>query len=65
MKFALREHQARALDAVRASLLAGRKRPMVMAPTGFGKTLLAAAIVEGALAKAKRVLFTVPATSPA
>ena len=33
---------------------------MVQAPTGAGKTVLAAAIVEGALAKGKRVLFTVP-----
>ena len=31
--------------------------------TGFGKTLLAAAIIEGALAKNKRVIFTVPARS--
>ena len=33
---------------------------MVQAPTGAGKTVLAAAIVDGALAKGKRVLFTVP-----
>ncbi|WP_235919534.1 DEAD/DEAH box helicase, partial [Aureimonas psammosilenae] len=45
---------------LRASLLAGKKRPMIQAPTGFGKTLLAAAIVEGALRKGKRVLFVVP-----
>ena len=33
---------------------------MVQAPTGAGKTVLAAAIVDGALEKGKRVLFTVP-----
>src|SRR3954468_3484030 len=60
MKFELHEHQARALDSLRASLLAGHRRPMVQAPTGAGKTVLAAAIVDGALAKGKRVLFTVP-----
>jgi superfamily II DNA or RNA helicase len=36
---------------------------VLQAPTGFGKTLLAAAVVEGALAKQKRVIFTVPALS--
>ena len=60
MKFELHDHQARALDALRASLLAGKRRPMVQAPTGAGKTVLAAAIVDGALKKGKRVLFTVP-----
>jgi len=60
MKFALHAHQQKALDDLRASLLAGRRRPMVQAPTGAGKTVLAAAIVDGALAKGKRVLFTVP-----
>ena len=60
MRFELHDHQARALDALRASLLAGKRRPMVQAPTGAGKTILAAAIVEGALAKGKRVLFAVP-----
>ena len=33
---------------------------MLMAPTGAGKTVIGSAIVEGALAKGKRVLFTVP-----
>jgi superfamily II DNA or RNA helicase len=33
---------------------------MVQGPTGFGKTLLAAHIVQGALGKGKRVAFVVP-----
>ena len=33
---------------------------MLKAPTGAGKTIIGSAIVEGALAKGKRVLFTVP-----
>lgn len=48
---------------LRQSLSAGRRRPMLQAPTGFGKTLLAAAIVDGARRKGNRVLFCVPALS--
>jgi DNA repair protein RadD len=60
---ALRPHQERALDALRASLAAGKRRPMLMAPTGAGKTLLAAHIIKRALDKGKRVAFTVPRLS--
>ncbi|MEE2951467.1 MAG: DEAD/DEAH box helicase [Pseudomonadota bacterium] len=63
MKFTLHPHQTRALDMLRSSLGSGKRRPMVQAPTGFGKTLLAASIVEGARAKGNRVLFTVPSIS--
>jgi superfamily II DNA or RNA helicase len=59
----LRPHQERALEASRASLAAGKRRPMLQAPTGFGKTLLAAHIIRRALDKGKRVAFTVPAIS--
>jgi len=59
----LRPYQAEALTALRRSLGEGRRRPMVQAPTGAGKTRLAAAIVEGALAKNRRVTFVVPALS--
>jgi superfamily II DNA or RNA helicase len=59
----LRPHQERALDALRTSLAAGRRRPMLQAPTGFGKTLTAAHIIRRALDKGKRVAFTVPAIS--
>jgi hypothetical protein len=57
----LHPHQERALEALRLSLGSGKRRPMLQAPTGAGKTILAAAIVERALAKGKQVLFTVPA----
>ena len=63
MKFALHPHQQSALDMLRASLVAGNKRPLIQAPTGFGKTLLGAAIVEVALSKGKRLIFTVPSIS--
>lgn len=60
MRFALHDHQGRAIGLLRQSLATGHKRPMLMAPTGAGKTVIGSAIVEGALAKGKRVLFTVP-----
>jgi DNA repair protein RadD len=54
----LRPDQTKAMKMLRQSLGSGKRRPVLQAPTGFGKTLLAAAIVEGALAKNKRVIFT-------
>src|SRR3984893_1764775 len=63
MKRELRPHQSQAIEMLRQSLGSGKRRPVLQAPTGFGKTLLAAALVEGALAKQKRVIFTVPALS--
>lgn len=60
MKFDLDEHQHRALDMLRNSLVTGHRRPMLQAPTGAGKTIIGAAIVEGALRKGNPVLFTVP-----
>jgi DNA repair protein RadD len=59
----LRSHQERALEGLRASLASGHSRPMLQAPTGFGKTLLAAHIIRRVLEKGKRVAFTVPAIS--
>jgi superfamily II DNA or RNA helicase len=53
-------HQERALAALRRSLAAGHKRPMVQMPTGAGKTLLAAHIIRMVLDKGKRVAFVVP-----
>lgn len=57
----LRPHQERALEALRRSLATGHRRPMLQAPTGFGKTLTAAHIIRRALDKGKGVAFTVPA----
>ena len=59
----LRPHQTKALEMLKYSLGKGHKRPMVQAPTGFGKTVLGQAIVKGALAKGNRVIFCVPAIS--
>jgi DNA repair protein RadD len=59
----LHPHQAAALEALRRSLATGRRRPLLQAPTGFGKTLTAAHIIRRALDRGKRVAFTVPALS--
>ena len=59
----LRPHQAKTIDMLRASLAQGNKRVVCQAPTGFGKTLTAAKIIESALAKGRKVLFTVPRLS--
>jgi DNA repair protein RadD len=57
----LRDDQAFALEELRRAVGEGKRRVMMQAPTGFGKTVLSAALVESAQAKNKRVLFTVPA----
>jgi DNA repair protein RadD len=59
----LRHHQERALVSLRASFACGHRRPMLQAPTGFGKTLTAAHIIQRALDKGKRIAFVVPALS--
>ncbi len=63
MKSELRPHQERAMGLLRQSLGSGKRHPLLQAPTGFGKTVIGAAITEGALSKNKRIVFTVPAIS--
>lgn len=63
MKKELRAHQVTAVEQVRASFGKGNRRVVLQGPTGFGKTLTAAKIIEGALAKGNRVIFTAPAIS--
>ena len=59
----LRPHQVKAISLVRQSLGKGFKRIVCQAATGFGKTLTASKIIEGALEKGNRVIFTAPAIS--
>jgi DNA repair protein RadD len=63
MNRTLHSHQELAIGMLRQSLASGSRRPVLQAPTGAGKTILAAAIIEMALAKGKRVLFCVPQLS--
>lgn len=53
-------YQHKAMDGLRDSLRVKLTRPVLMAPTGYGKGVLASKIVEGALAKARTVWITVP-----
>ena len=63
MKSELRAHQVEAIEKLKVSLRSGRRRPVMQAPTGYGKTILATAIVEMALAKGSRVVFCAPSLS--
>lgn len=56
----LRPHQAAALDELKWAIVNGKRRPLIEAATGYGKTVVAAHIVTGARAKGKRVVFSVP-----
>ncbi|HEY3620735.1 MAG TPA: DEAD/DEAH box helicase family protein [Candidatus Sulfotelmatobacter sp.] len=57
----LRPRQAACIPMIRDAVKAGHKRIVVQAPTGFGKTLLSAHILSGAVAKGNRAMFTCPA----
>jgi DNA repair protein RadD len=50
-------HQIEAVSRLGASLRSGKRRPVLMAPTGAGKTRIALEIIERARAKGKRVMF--------
>ena len=59
----LRPYQEEAIRRLRQSLKLGNKRPVLQLPTGAGKTRVASAIIDLALARRKRAIFTVPAVS--
>lgn len=56
----LRAYQSKALNLVRSSIAAGNRRVVLCLPTGGGKTLIAANIVRGVLAKEGKAVFTAP-----
>lgn len=60
---ALRDYQERGIADLRSALRSGYKRPLLQLPTGAGKTKTAAAIINSAYDKGKRVIFTVPAVA--
>jgi len=53
----LRDYQQVAFDQVKESIRRGLKRPIVAAPTSFGKTILAGAICKSAQEKGKKAWF--------
>lgn len=53
----LRPYQAAALQSLRLALAGGSRRVMAYSPTGSGKTEIAMAMIRGAIAKGKRVVF--------
>jgi superfamily II DNA or RNA helicase len=56
----LRNDQKEAIEALRDAVAEKKRRICMQAPTGYGKTVLSAALVESARARGKKVLFTVP-----
>lgn len=59
MKVNLRDYQLNALEQARAAIREGARSVLVVAPTGAGKTVLAAALMEKAQAKGRRATFVV------
>ena len=57
MKAALRPYQVEAIEQIRAAIRAGKRRILLTVPTGGGKTLTAASMIAGALARGKRSQF--------
>lgn len=59
----LRPHQDKALKLLRLAIAMGRKRPFLQASCGFGKTVVASAMIHSALSRGKRAIFVVPSLS--
>lgn len=53
----LRPYQVDAIERSREALRSGSRRVLIVAPTGAGKTVIAAEIIRGAVARGRRVLF--------
>lgn len=62
-KRTLRPSQEKAINDLRLAVKDGHKRVMLQAPTGYGKTVVAAAIAESCLRKGTRMIFCVPLLS--
>lgn len=63
MEKVLRDDQAEAIQRLDDLLAQGKRRIVVQAPTGYGKTIVAAALLKRELEQSKRVIFSVPALS--
>lgn len=53
----LRPYQAAAIAGLRAEIAAGRARPLLVAPTGSGKTVIASSIIHSCVGRGFRVVF--------
>lgn len=53
----LRPRQLKAIEDLRASYLNEKKAPILVAPTGFGKTAVASVIIRNSIQKNKKVWF--------
>lgn len=56
-ELSLRSYQEAAVEATRGLIRSGRRRILLNAPTGAGKTVIAAHIIASAAAKGNRTLF--------
>lgn len=56
----LREYQISSIANLRQSILGGARRPILQLPTGGGKTLIAASLIQSAIGKRKKVVFLAP-----
>ncbi len=57
MMFELRKYQDKAIDDLRQAIRAGSRNPLLVAPTGSGKTVIAAQLVKSAVKKNRSVMF--------
>ena len=57
---ALRPYQESAIAALRTSLRSGKRRPILVSPTGSGKTVVATEVIRMAREKSRSVLFLAP-----
>ena len=56
----LRPYQSLAVDRVESAWQRGRRAPLLVAPTGSGKTIIAVEIIRRAVDRGQRVMFLAP-----
>lgn len=56
----LRPYQERAVAELRAAYQRGKRAPLLVAPTGSGKTIVASYVIQSAVAMGNRSLFVAP-----
>jgi DNA repair protein RadD len=59
MRVELRDYQTKAFDAAREAVRQGKRRILIVAPTGGGKTVIASALMEMVKEKGNRASFVV------